>query len=330
VSVAFETLDAVPALVESRDRLLAVLETERPSPGGLIETIEADIALVVEVLRLANRAEPRRPGGVVTIPHALEVLTPDGVEMLARRIAVVDFFEEVPGWEVTPDQLRSHSVTTQRLAAQLVGKEEQDARDELAIAALLHDVGKLVMAVAYPDYAEALAGGIGTPEGRLLTEQATFGIDHAIAGGVLLRRWGLPYRLAAVVASHHDPDSTGAAAMVRLADMYAHYEHEGDIDSHELVKAAARCGVDDELQRSLLHAGPWGRCRPRPIESSPLTKAELVALRGLATGKVYTQIARDLNRSPSTIRSQLRSACLKLGVRDRAQAVLVAKEHRWL
>ena len=160
---AFEQLESFPALTESRNRLLLALVAEHPSHGELIAAIEADIALVVAILRLANRVESSQRGRVFTIPQAVEVLTPDGVEMVARRIAVVEFFEHVPGWEVTPDEVRRHSVITQRVTDQLAIEAESDTRDELAVAALLHDVGKLVMGVAYADYPESI--GDGTPGG---------------------------------------------------------------------------------------------------------------------------------------------------------------------
>jgi putative nucleotidyltransferase with HDIG domain len=325
---AFEQLQTFPALTESRNRLLLALTAERPSHGELIAAIEADIALVVAILRLANHVESKHRGRVLTIPQAVEVLTPDGVEILAGRIAVVEFFEHVPGWEVTPDELRRHSVATQRVTDQLANEAEPDARDELAVAALLHDVGKLVMGVAYPDYLESI--GEGTPEERLRAEREGFGIDHAMAGGVLIRRWGLPDRLGAIVSAHHDPHATGAPAVLRLADLLVHYGHGRRVDPAELVRAAAQADVDHARLRSLMHEVPGSSGRPRAGDPCPLSKAELVALRGLAGGKAYKQIAMDLGRSPSTIRTQVHTSYKKMGVRDRAQAVLLATEHGWL
>jgi putative nucleotidyltransferase with HDIG domain len=325
---AFEQLESFPALTESRNRLLLALVAEHPSHGELIAAIEADIALVVAILRLANRVESSQRGRVFTIPQAVEVLTPDGVEMVARRIAVVEFFEHVPGWEVTPDEVRRHSVITQRVTDQLAFQAEPDARDELAVAALLHDVGKLVMGVAYVDYPESI--GDGTPEERLRAEREGFGIDHAMAGGVLIRRWGLPDRLGAIVAAHHDPHASGAPAVLRLADLLVHYGHGRNVDPAEMVRAAAQAGVEHARLRTLMHEVPGSSSRQRAVDPCPLSKAELVALRGLADGKAYKEIALDLGRSASTIRTQVHSSYKKMGVRDRAQAVLLATEHGWL
>jgi DNA-binding NarL/FixJ family response regulator len=53
-------------------------------------------------------------------------------------------------------------------------------------------------------------------------------------------------------------------------------------------------------------------------------------MRELAKGKVYKEIGTALGVSVSTVRSHLHHAYKKLGVADRAQAVLTAKERGWL
>jgi DNA-binding NarL/FixJ family response regulator len=65
-------------------------------------------------------------------------------------------------------------------------------------------------------------------------------------------------------------------------------------------------------------------------EACPLTPKELAVVRELATGKVYREIAESLQSSNSTVRTHLHNAYRKLGVNDRAQAVLLCAEHGWL
>jgi putative nucleotidyltransferase with HDIG domain len=329
--MALKELEGLPALAESRNRLLQALQAEQPSNGELIATIESDVALVVAILRIANRVESPHRGRVCTVRRAIEVLTPDGIETLVKRIAVVDFFEQIPGWEVTPDTLRRHSVATQRVADDLATEEDAEAREELSVAALLHDVGKLVLGVAYPGYREIVGGPCVAPEDRLCCERSTFGVDHAMVGGVLIRRWGLPKQLAATVAAHHDPEAEGAAALIRLADLLVHYGHGWAVNPRELARAGARVGLEGAQLRSFMYELPSGNgSRRRAAHPCPLTKGEIVALRGLAAGQSYKEIAFGLGRAASTIRSQVHSAYKKLAVRDRTQAVLLATDQGWL
>jgi putative nucleotidyltransferase with HDIG domain len=330
VPAAFQKLEEVPALAESRLRLVRALIAENPSHDAAIRAIESDIGLTVATLRMANNVASGYRRGVATIPRALEVLSPAGVEMLARRVAAVDFFEDLPGWEISPETLRRHSAATQALADHLADDFEPEARDELRVAALLHDVGKLLLGVAFPGYPEVTHGGAATPEERLKAERATLGLDHAAVGGVLMRRWGMPDRIADVVAQHHLPSAEGPAAIISLADLLVHYAHGDGVRPGEILGAARRAGVDEQRLRAVMHELPAGEPRPRSIEPCPLSRAELVALRGLARGHTYKELAAELGRATSTIRTQLHNSYKKLGVRDRAQAVLMASDRGWL
>jgi DNA-binding NarL/FixJ family response regulator len=53
-------------------------------------------------------------------------------------------------------------------------------------------------------------------------------------------------------------------------------------------------------------------------------------LRRLSEGKVYKQIALELDLSTSTVRTHLHNVYGKLDAVDRAQAVLIANERGWL
>ena len=66
------------------------------------------------------------------------------------------------------------------------------------------------------------------------------------------------------------------------------------------------------------------------VEPSPLTRMQEKALRGLADGKRYKQIAIDLGLAESTVRSHVYNVYRKLGVADRAHAVLLASERNWI
>src|ERR671931_2065568 len=116
---AFEALEAFPALVESRNRLLRLAREERGSVGDMVAAVESDVALVIAVLRIANSAPSPKKGKITSIPKAIELLRPSGVEALASRTAVFDFFERTPGWDAQPERFRLHAVATQRAAERL-------------------------------------------------------------------------------------------------------------------------------------------------------------------------------------------------------------------
>ena len=89
--------------------------------GEVVQAVESDVALVITVLRIANRTAQRKKGKIASIPEAVEILTPEGVETLAARTATFDFFERTPGWDLMPERFRLHAVATQAAADRLFG-----------------------------------------------------------------------------------------------------------------------------------------------------------------------------------------------------------------
>ena len=331
LTAAFEALEAFPALAESRNRVLRVVREERVSAGDVVAAVESDVALATTVLRMANGMASRKRGKIASVPEAVELLTPEGVEQLAARAEVFDFFERTPGWDIAPERFRLHAVATQAAADRLAREIDYPQRDELLVSALLHDIGKLVLVHAYPSYPAQIHGQARTPEERVHRERRELGVDHALVGGVLARRWGLPNSLASAIERHHSDDATGQAAMVRIADMLAHYGHSQGVDPKELLKAARTLGLSQETLRSLMYELPYASGgAKRNVEPCPLSGRELDVLKKLAEGKVYKQIAQELELSTSTVRTHLHNTYAKLGAQDRAQAVLISTDRGWI
>ena len=113
LTAAFEALEAFPALAESRNRVLSLVREERSSNGKVVSAIESDVALVITVLRMANGLSSKQKGKIGGIPEAVALITPEGVEHLASRAKVFDFFERTPGWDAAPERFRLHAVASE-------------------------------------------------------------------------------------------------------------------------------------------------------------------------------------------------------------------------
>src|SRR4051794_31962366 len=331
LTAAFEALESFPALAESRNRLLRVVSEERVSAGEVVAAVESDVALIISVLRLANQVEGRTKGRVESIVKAVELLSPEAVQTLATSARTFDFFERTTTWDAAPERFRLHGVATQRAADRLATETGYDNRDRLMVTSLLHDIGKLVLMHAYPGYPAQVHQGARTPEERIHRERRELGVDHALVGGVLARRWGLPKGVASVIERHHADDADGEAAYVRLADMLALYAQGQAVSPTELLKTARAIGLGPQELRTVMYEIPFGTGNAkRAVDPCPLSDRELDVLKRLAEGKVYKQIALELALSTSTVRTHLHNIYGKLGAVDRAQAVLLATERGWL
>ena len=330
LTMAFEALEAFPALAESRDRLIAIVSKEHVATADIVTAVESDVALIIAVLRLANQAQGGR-GRVDTVVAAVELLTPQTVEGLAGRVRTFDFFERSSVWEAAPERFRLHALATQHAADRIAAEVGFESRDRLTATSLLHDIGKLVLLHAYPGYPAQVHRGARTPEDRIHQERRELGVDHALVGGVLARRWGLPTTIATAIERHHNPEVEGESAFVRLADMLAHYEQGAPVSPAEMLRTARAVGLGPaELRRVMYELPSAPSQRRRHIDPCPLSGRELGVLQRLAEGKVYKQIAHELTLSTSTVRTHLHNIYGKLGAVDRAQAVLIATERGWL
>jgi putative nucleotidyltransferase with HDIG domain len=330
LAAAFEAVEKFPVLLESRARVMHAATAENGRLGELVEAVEADVGLAIAVLRFANRSSSPA-ASIGSVPAAIDVLKPSGVLAIAGTAPVFDFFETNGGREMRPERFRVHALATQQAADEIGRAIGWEDRDELAVASLLHDVGRLVIANLHPGdrgHFDALAK---TPEQRLREERDRLGIDHALVGGVLARRWSLPQRIAVSIERHHADDADGLAALVATADMVAHYSQGEAVSPERLHASAKRCGLSPDALRDLLYQLPYTRSDVSRIsEPCPLSARELDVLRHLSEGMVYKQIAGEMQLSVSTIRTHLHNVYGKIGAVDRAQAVLTARDRGWI
>jgi HD-like signal output (HDOD) protein len=94
------------------------------------------------------------------------------------------------------------------LACGLIAQKIADAgaidRDTAYSAGVMHDVGRLALAVISPKpYARLLESHQGAAASILAAERRLFGFDHCEAGSHLVGEWKLPANFQAIVAHHH-------------------------------------------------------------------------------------------------------------------------------
>lgn len=325
---AIAGLDVIPVFGPACDRALAAASVAGSlERGELVGAVESDIGLTVAVLRLAQHRGHSAAAGVAGAVRGL------GAEAIGATIAALPrlSFPWQTGFEALLLRCRVHAQAVARAMHLLAHAVSPFERDDLVANALLHDVGKLLLARIAPDFAEVTAIR-HTPEELVAEERRTLGYDHASLGGLLMERWGLDHRMASAVSAHHTARRAGeTATLVRLADMVVHHAHGNAVDRNLMVRLAEACDMSARALRELVfdlpHAGGSARRRADP---SPLSARETAILQLLADGRRAAQIARELHLTESTVRSHLHKVYAKLEVGDRAQAVLKATEMSWI
>ena len=325
---AIAEFEAVPAFEPAVQRVLAAVAFTAPlGDVDLASAIESDMGLTVAILRAAQM---RSQVPVATVPTALAVLAREDIRRTVAALPTVAFPWQTK-FEALLVRCATHTQAVARAADRIAQIVRPFERDELVTAAVLHDLGKLLLALVWPDFATAPTPR-GTPEEALHHERREFGYDHASLGGLLAERWRLPSSLVRAISRHHSAYAPSEdAALVRLADMVVHHVHGDAVNREVMLRLATRCDVSADALRTIVvdlpHSGGSTRRRPEP---SPLSSRETAVLRLLAEGSRASAIAEELHLSVSTVRTHLHNIHGKLDVLDRTQAVLRATEMGWI
>jgi HD-like signal output (HDOD) protein len=175
-----------------------------PALRETVALIERDHDVATRLVDLANWPYASLARRARTVEEAAEVLGADVVRAFAVAATA---FTRWPTHGLPPElsfaNLRAHTFTTARIARRIAIRPE-DAAPAFA-AALLHDLGHLVIAVSFPERLPAILQR--TSRGELTAQAQTreLGFDHAAIGAYLLGIWGLPVVLVEAVADQLAP-----------------------------------------------------------------------------------------------------------------------------
>lgn len=206
------------------------------SAQEIAETVSKDQGLSGCILSLANSAFYGLQSQVCTVQRATAVLGVRevrtlvlalGVKSLTTRFPIPKNFDLTAYW--------THQLMVGSVARGLTKDTQQDP-DLLFTAGLLHDMGKLIIAMHAPQEWEQLRQ-IQQEENlpAYEAEERLLGVDHGVVGALVLKSWSLPSILVEAVNWHHSPDMSGlpprihfATALLGLADSAVHTASAGE------------------------------------------------------------------------------------------------------
>ena len=206
----------LPTFPKVAIRLLQLTNDENVQLHQLSELISSDAALASEVLTIANSPlyAPRFPA--CTILQAIAVLGANHLQGMCLTVAARAYMGNVLNNSAIRKAWR-HNLACAIIAEQLAGAGFMD-KDTAYTAGLMHDIGRLALAVIRPsEYATLLMRHSGNAASILAMEIDIFGCDHCEAGKHIVSNWELPSDFAAIVSEHHGPRrSDGAWCMEEL------------------------------------------------------------------------------------------------------------------
>lgn len=245
-------MDRIPSVPSVYRKLLVELRKDGVDLRCLGDIVETDLGMSAFILKLVNSAFFGSPRRETSIDRAISLI---GLERLSSLVLVGSVFQEfdgsrIPGFSI--QRLWHHSIRSARFASAIgtVEGSSEQMMDDVFTAALLHDVGKLVLASNLPEaYAQVMVERENARESGSEVEKRILGATHGQIGAYLLGVWGLPDSVVEAVAYHDEPRSCGdhelaLCGIVHLADVLARDPMIED-------PSVPACGVSLEYLRTI-------------------------------------------------------------------------------
>jgi len=212
------------------------------------EVLATDPVIAARVLQLAS-GSVFGAGAVDDLRQAVVRLGPATIYGLVVEVALQAAYEDLGG---AGNAVIEHSADVAR-CVQMIGLVHPTSHRFLYLAALLHDVGKLLLLQSAEH-----TGGFGHGDGAAAAERDVLGFDHGLLGAYAAETWGLPEPIPRVIGHHHELGralTEGGA----LADGVASLRVAHDVMS--MASAAVEPTRDDITIMTRGSAWSWLRLR---------------------------------------------------------------------
>jgi len=199
-----------PSMPEAAAKLLKLLDNPDATAAQIGQILRYDPGLTANLLRLTNSAYFGLPCQVGSVNQAVVLLGWKKLIQLVMASCVNAVMgKPVPGYDLPAGELWRHSIAVSVAAEGLAKELKVSASEEIFTAALLHDVGKLVLGGFVKGDLEKIETEASRGISFEVAEHMVLGTDHTEVGAQILKNWSFPPALVNAVRWHHDPDSAG-------------------------------------------------------------------------------------------------------------------------
>jgi putative nucleotidyltransferase with HDIG domain len=209
---ALRSLSALPPFSPILTRLLATLAEEDVSFAALGDLIEKDTVVAANILHLVNSALYARRGTISSVRHAISILGTNKLRNAVLGMSIARVWNRVKmpaSWSMA--RFNMHSAAVALLSDLLAQRLPVVYPEGAFVAGLLHDVGKLLLALGLPSEFERILD-LYNAGGRSMVdcEREIVGFSHPELSAEALRIWKLPEEIQIAVRDHHSSPAESA------------------------------------------------------------------------------------------------------------------------
>ncbi|NNF98607.1 MAG: HDOD domain-containing protein [Desulfobacteraceae bacterium] len=218
-------LPTLPVIIQ---KIMDVVSDEDSSASQLSEVIKKDQAISNKILRLANSAYFGFPTTVDSVGHAVALIGFNEITGIVIGMSVMKVFKTQNPKHMDMDALWTHAIGCGNAAKHISKMLSVDFEENLFLAGLLHDIGKIFFIEYFPDeYQRVLTETAQTGRALHEVEYDLMGINHAQIAGKLMNQWNFPDTLVVPCSYHHDTtgcpeDHHRSARIIQYANYLCH------------------------------------------------------------------------------------------------------------
>jgi len=203
-----KSIDRIPAFPAIVQKVRELLHDDDYSVADLVNVIKYDQAVAANILKISNSAYFGARQKIKTIHEAVVYLGQQQLVRAVQTAGVSKFYRKGGiGYVSKSKDLWEHSVAV-ALMSQILSRKIREREDPvLYTAALLHDVGKIIMGEYVHESFEQIINRVKNSKCSFLeAEEDILGINHADLGGRIAAHWNFPSEIRDAIAYHHRPD----------------------------------------------------------------------------------------------------------------------------
>jgi len=262
-STLIARIKSMPTLPTVALRVLEVTADPDSSANDLMRIISPDVSLTTKILKIANSPFYGLTKEISSLQHAVTVLGFKEIRNLVISTVAFESFKNLKqNGEFNINRFWRHSFYC-ALAAKIIAVDLKNGSNELFVAGLVHDIGKLAMYITFPNEFKMqieIMSPLKIKYTAFETEKDIFGMTHDEVGMKLLEKWMFPKSLITAVGFHHRPQEADKKSnfpiIVHVADILTHV-YEMQIENEEEDSFESELFYNDAINLSRSFGIDW-------------------------------------------------------------------------
>lgn len=217
-------IDRLKPIPQVANKILAIIQNPDSAMADLSDIIVHDVAVTANLLKVANSAYFGLPRKFESAHQAIVFLGMDQVVDLVLMSSSSDNLKTAQeGYDLDAGELWRYSVSSALIARELAERKAIGDAHLVFTAALLKDIGKVVLSQYVADSFEKI-NALVTDQGYTFkeAEKEVIGIDHSELGGLVAKAWQFSPVMVEIIRNHHVPQDAAMGQtetyIVYLAD----------------------------------------------------------------------------------------------------------------